>query len=261
VHRHQPTLHIVELGGRHDVFRLRFEQTLDILLGGANAVVRHRVGRENLGHRAGLLLFERLDLFEEVHKSRWIVPGLVHVLQAQHVGFGFKSAREGQEAHGNQNAGALINPVAGPAAHENERDGCQIGDLAARRLARTMARCHVGDLVRHYAGQFRFGIRFQNQPGVDEEESTRQGECIDILAVDHLNGERHLRIGIAHQILPNPVDILGDNRIVDDLGLPLHFLGELFAERDFFFDRVEVNAFTDVSIADLIGIQEGHGDR
>ena len=49
----------------------------------------------------------RLDLFEEVDERRRIVAGLVHVLQAQVVGFGFESARERQEAQRDRQACAL----------------------------------------------------------------------------------------------------------------------------------------------------------
>ena len=110
------------------------------------------------------------------------------------------------------------------------------------------------DFMRHHAGQFGLRIRLQDQPGVDEEKSARQRECVDVFRVDHLDGERHLGVGVAHQVLPDAVHVLGDNRVVDDLGLPLHLLRQPFAERNLFFKRIEVYALTHVPVADRIGI-------
>ena len=50
---------------------------------------------------------------------------------------------------------------------------------------------------------------------------------------------------------PDAVDVLGDHRIVDDLGLALHFLGQLLAQADLFLQRVEVDALADIAVADL----------
>ena len=87
-----------------------------VRLGCLNPVIGRRMRREHLGHRAGLLLFERLDLFEEVYERSRIVAGLVHILQPKHVGLGFKAARERQEADRDRNAGGLMNSVTGPAS-------------------------------------------------------------------------------------------------------------------------------------------------
>ena len=118
-----------------------------------------------------------------------------------------------------------------------------------------MPRGNVRNLVRHHTGQFSLVIGCRNYAGVHEKEATRQRERVNLFRVDHLNCERNLRIGIAHQILANAIDIFRNDRIVDDLRLALHFLRHLFADADFFFDRVEVQAFADIAIADL------HRDR
>ena len=72
------------------VLRLGLQDVRDVLLAALDAVVRHRMRREDLGHRSRFLLLERLDLLEEVDERRRIVAGLVHVLEAQHVGFGLQ---------------------------------------------------------------------------------------------------------------------------------------------------------------------------
>ena len=42
--------------------------------------------------------------------------------------------------------------------------------------------------------------------------------------------------------------------IVDDLGLALHFLRQLLAERDFLVEGVEIHALADIAVADRVGI-------
>ncbi len=130
----------------------------------------------------------------------------------------------------------------------------RLRDLAASSLPRAVPRGHVRDLMRHHAGQFRFAVRLQNQPGVDEEESAGQRERIHFFAVDHLDGERHLGVRIPHQVLAHAIYVLRDHRVVDDLGLPLHLLRQPFADRDLFLDRVEIHALSDVAISDLFGV-------
>ena len=112
----------------------------------------------------------------------------------------------------------------------------------------------VRDFMRHDAGQFGFGFGLQHQPGVHEEEAAGQGERVDFFGIQHLDGEGNLGVGVPHQILADAVDVFGNDRIVDDLGLALHFLRQLFAECDFLFQGVEVDAFADIAIADLFGI-------
>ena len=48
--------------------------------------------------------------------------------------------------------------VAAPASQKNERDTGDICDFALCRLPGPVARRHVGNLMRHHAGQFRFGV-------------------------------------------------------------------------------------------------------
>src|SRR5258706_13174583 len=73
----QPILHIVELGGGHDVLRLLFEHGLDILLRRLDVILVSRIRRENFRHRPRLLLFHRLNLFEEVDQRFRVVAGFV----------------------------------------------------------------------------------------------------------------------------------------------------------------------------------------
>jgi len=117
-----------------------------------------------------------------------------------------------------------------------------------------MARRHVPDFMRHHAGQLRFIVRLQNQPGVYEEESPGQCERVHFFAIDHLDGERNLGVGVPHQVLTHAVYVFGDYRIVDDLGLAFHLGRQLLAQRNLFFERVEVDTLADVPISNLIGV-------
>ena len=92
----------------------------------------------------------------------------------------------------------------------------------------------MGDLVCHDPGKFSFVIRFQHEPRIDEEESPGKSECIHLLGVHHLDRKRHLRIGVAHQVLADAVHVLGYDRILDDLRFPFHLLRHLLAQRDLF---------------------------
>ncbi len=108
--------------------------------------------------------------------------------------------------------------------------------------------------MRHHAGQLGFIVRFQNESGVHKEESARQCEGIHFFAVDDLDGERNLGIGIPHQVLTYAIDVLGNHRVIDDFSLTLYFRGQLLAQGNLFFERVEVDLTADVPIADLIGV-------
>ncbi len=55
-----------------------------------------------------------------------------------------------------------------------------------------------------------------------------------------LNGEQHFQRRVARQVLANPVHVLGNDRIVDNLGLALDLLGpplQLRPRADLFLDR------------------------
>ena len=129
-----------------------------------------------------------------------------------------------------------------------------VDDLPLGGLPGAVARGHVGDFVRHHAGQFGFGLGLQDQAGVHEEEAARQREGVHFLGIQHLDGEGNLGVGVADQVLPDAVDVLGDDRVVDDLGLALHFLRQLLAESDLLLQGVEIDALADVAIADFLGI-------
>ncbi len=68
--------------------------------------------------------------------------------------------------------------------------------------------------------------------------------------IDDFDGEGNARIGIAHQVLANAIDVFRNYGVVNQLGGALNFLSQLLAEGDFAFKRKKVNAFAHVTVAD-----------
>src|SRR5579875_317727 len=114
--------------------------------------------------------------------------------------------------------------------------------------------CHVSYFVRHYAGEFRFRIGLQDEPGLDKEEAARQCKGIYRWILNHLDGEGNLRVRIADQVLADTINVFGDNRVVDHLRLPLDLLCKLLAERNLFFKGVEVDLAANVPVANRVRI-------
>ena len=117
-----------------------------------------------------------------------------------------------------------------------------------------MARSHVSDLVGHGARQLVLLIGNLDEAGVDEDVPARQREGIGLLAIDRFAGQRHLGVRVPRQVLAKAVEVLGHQRIVDHLGLPLDLLCQGFAERHLLLQRVEIDPLAHIPIADLAGI-------
>src|SRR5260370_25674541 len=117
------------------------------------------------------------------------------------MGWGYKAGGKLKEGGGNGKTGAFVGGVANGPANKDQRNGHDLGDIAASILARGMARCHVSDLMSHDAGQFGLFVGGQDQSGIHVEESAGQRESVDVVGIDHLNSEWHLGIRISPQVL------------------------------------------------------------
>ncbi len=130
--------------------------------------------------------------------------------------------------------------------------------IGASHLARGVASGDVRDLVRHHAGQLGFIVSSQNQAGVHVEESAGQSEGVDVVGIHDLDRERHLRIGVAHQVLAHAIDVLGDHRVLNHLRAGLDHHRVLLAHLDVGVDRVPVAqtlaGLTHFAIADIVDI-------
>ena len=117
-----------------------------------------------------------------------------------------------------------------------------------------MTRGDVGNLVRHHSGELGLFLRAQDQAAVHIEEAAGQREGIHLVGINHLNGEGHLRIGIAHQVLPHAVDVFGDDWVIDHLRGALHFLRQPLPEGNLVLQGVEIHAFADAAVANCLHI-------
>src|SRR5580704_13830326 len=98
----------------------------------------------------------------------------------------------------------------------------------------------MADLMGHHSSDFGFVIGIQDQAGIDVEESARKRESVDAVVVDHLDGERHFCVGIANQVLAEPVHIFGDDRVLNEMGTRVNLLGVLMPHVDLALDAVPV---------------------
>ena len=69
----------------------------------------------------------------------------------------------------------------------------------------------------HDAGEFGLFGGAQDQAAVHIEKPARKSESVHFVRVNHLDGEWDAGIGIANQVLPNAVDVLDYNWIIDQL--------------------------------------------
>src|SRR5262249_52737131 len=153
-------------------------------------------------------------------------------------GFGLISTGETEEAQRDTGAYSLANCVPSPAAEEDQRQGSVADDLLASHLPGHVTRGDVGDLVRHRPGQLGFALGCLDQSRVNKDESPRQGKRVQLLAFYDLEGEGDGRVGVADQILAQAVDVLADDRVVEQLALFANLLGQLAAHGDLFLDRI-----------------------
>jgi len=103
-----------------------------------------------------------------------------------------------------------------------------------------VTRRYVRDLVGHHAGQFGLFVRCKDQSAINVKKASRQGESVDLVRVDDFDRERHLGVGVANQVLPNPVDVFVDDRVLHHAGGLFHHHGVLLAHLDFGFGGVPV---------------------
>jgi hypothetical protein len=59
---------------------------------------------------------------------------------------------------------------------------------------------------------------------------------------------------MTRKILPDSVNVFPDGRIVEDLGLQLHFFRLFPAEYRFLLERLKINSSANIALADLLGI-------
>ena len=107
----------------------------------------------------------------------------------------------------------------------------------------------VRDLMGHHARELGLVVSGEEQSLVHVEEPTRQRKRINFIGIDYFDRERHLRIGVQHDVLADAVDVLGDQRVFNKLGLTIDFRGR-FASLTYFLFRSAGN-LTDEAAVDV----------
>src|SRR5438270_5062623 len=117
-----------------------------------------------------------------------------------------------------------------------------------------MASRYVRDLVRHYAGELSFFVSRKDKAGVYVEEASRKSKGVYFVRIDYFDRERHLRVGVAHQVLANTIHVFSDHWVLHQLHAGLHLLGIFFAHADFTFERVPIAhaAAANFAVADRV---------
>src|SRR5215472_2068202 len=201
-----------------------------------------------------MALFVGLQALEESHVGVGIVPRFVHILETEKIRFAFGVTREFQESEGYGHIHTFVDRVSGQAVGDEKTpgDGRQLRDFRLGGLACAVARRYVRDLVGHHARKLGLFLRAQNQTAVHIKKAAGQSKGVDDVRVDHLDGEGNLGVRVAHQVLAYTVHILGDDRIINQLGRLLNLLGEGFAKRHFLFEREELEMTADAAVANSL---------
>ena len=239
---------IVILRGSDHVGVARRQDLLNFLLRVADSRIIHGVRRKQPGNASGLAPGKRLQPFKDVNRAVRIVAGRVHVLQSEVVSLALIPAAETQKSHRDDQPGALPGRYTRPSAQYNtERNAGDIGDLAFRRLAGHVAGRNMGNLVSHGAGELILFLSHDDQPGIHKNISAGKRKRVEVVGFDYLEGKRHLRVGIPHQILADTVYIFSNDGVGIELGLPQNFLGKLPAEGNLLFTDSEIQRVIDVA--------------
>src|SRR5258708_6231529 len=177
---------------------------------------------EDLGNGPWPAFLVCLDAFEKRYVGVRVVPGLVHVLQAEEVRLALGVATELQERQRKRDVQPFIESVSGQSGRTQKDQGNrgELEYLTFGRVLRSMPRGHVRYFVGHDTGQLRLFLRAKNQPTIYVEESTGQRECVDLVGIDHLDRKRHPCIRIPHEILTDAVYVLSDDPTFDHLRRP-----------------------------------------
>ncbi len=225
---------VVKLGGGDDVVGPGGHDGGYLVFGVSDTGGGLGVVVEDLGEGAGLVFFERVDLLEELDEGLGIVAALVHVLEAEPVGFCLEVAGELEEGDGDGELGGLVDAVTGPGAlgEDDERNGADLRVVHAGHLAGGVVSADVSDLVGHDARDFGFFIGGHDEAGVDIKEAAGESHGVDLVGVDDLDGEGDFAVGVFDDVLADAVDVLDDDGIGDEVGglLDLHGVGLAVAD-------------------------------
>lgn len=129
----------------------------------------------------------------------------------------------------------------------------------ARVLHRVSCR-DVCDLVRHHSGKLGLIVGRDYQALIDIEEASGECKGVYLVAVNDLDGERDLGVGMKNYVLADAVHVLGDHRVFHQLCLLFDLRCKLAAQLDLLFPGTTepsdelVESSVDVPLPDHRGI-------
>ena len=199
------------------------------------------MGGEVLGDRPRLPFPGGIELLEEAHHPLRVVTRLVHGLHAEiirlalHLSAVVHPAGLAEEISGD--LGKLAPLLPQDQAHD------QAVPVLLRHLPGRVPGHYVVHLVGHHRREFGFAGSRLDQAGVHVGVPSGDGEGVDAVVLDHLEGEREILLAHAgEQFSPHAVNVCLHFRVLHDLVLLLYFHRELVAQLLFLGDRDQVEA-------------------
>ncbi len=209
------------------------------------------MGPEELRNSPWTPPLHRLDALKHIDGRFGIVPGLPEILQPEEIGFRFEVAGEMKEG---ERCAELAQRVPANSSEDHGRNAGDIEHLLGTGLASGVTGSGVTEFMGNHGGKFRLIVGELQRCGVHVNEAAWQRESSDFLGLDEVEGNRKSHIRITRQVLTEPVDVFGNERIFHQAGLLADFLRELFAQSQLLLQTVEVHAGRNLAAPDGGGI-------
>src|SRR5215469_16549323 len=117
-----------------------------------------------------------------------------------------------------------------------------------------MAGSNVSDLMGHEPRKLGLAVDYGDQPSVDIQKTTRQRKNSVVRRVDDFDSEGHLRVRVPDKVLRQPGHITGHFRIGNIRRATVNCRGHRLAQGALSFERVQVNAVSNIALADSIDV-------
>ena len=193
-----------------------------------DAFERHRVGAQQVRYVLAGAAGALLQGPEEIGHAGRVEAGADHDADADPVRLRLIRAREvdlllrGESLRSRYGAQQHVgrHPGGGADQHSRQHRGGGKHAAAAGVLdgTRDMTLGDVGDLVGQHAGQLAFAAGGREQPGVDADESARQGEGVDAGIIDDKEREPMCAlVRMAGEARTDRLQVFRDFRVLDDL--------------------------------------------
>lgn len=239
------SVHVILHGGEFRCVRhvaLARRKAGDELSQIADAIGRRRVGAEKRGDADRA--FSAHQFLKETDQTPGIISSGPEILSGEFIGLSFGASTEFEEESRQSIPGAGSDPLAHWSSQEDERDRPQGEEFVLGQIFQRVAGGHMGDLMRHDSGQLGLRIGRLEDAEIDVEKASRQGERVHLIRGDDLDGQRDPNVRMESEILADPIDIFGDDRIPDQGNLEIDLGGELLAQGLLSLQRIKIELMT-----------------